>query len=348
MTFYNRNGVLYARINGQRVSTKLKDTKGNRKLFESYAKNDEFFKKFDVKENNIPTVIELCEEVMKEKEKTLKPNSLHTYLCFLNSRIIPFFGKKKVTEIKPIDIKKWYGSFTDRSSVITCEAILKPAFEIAILSEYIATSPFIIKKPKYKDSGYETKPFTHKELQKILDYNHYLIGNFLAIACFTGMRTGELFGLRWSDVDLKNREISIKQQFTKGYLQSPKTKKSKGIIDLPIEALPYFEKQRLKTGLREYIFYSPRNEPFKNTSYVNILLKKILKELNIEERSIYQTRHTFASIRLSMGERIEWVSYMLRHESTDITLKRYFKYIKELDTRRVKLNFDLTQNRHTS
>ena len=73
-----------------------------------------------------------------------------------------------------------------------------------------------------------------------------------------------------------------------------------------------------------------------------------MKELNIEERSIYQTRHTFASIRLSMGERIEWVSYMLRHESTDITLKRYFKYIKELDTRRVELNFDLTQNRHTS
>ena len=53
MTFYNRNGVLYARINGQRISTKLKDTKENRKLFESYAKNDEFFEKFDVKEKSI-------------------------------------------------------------------------------------------------------------------------------------------------------------------------------------------------------------------------------------------------------------------------------------------------------
>lgn len=349
MTFYNRNGVLYARINGQRISTKLKDTKENRKLFESYAKNDEFFKKFNViKNNNIPTVIELCEEVMLEKEKTLKPTSFNTYSCFFKKHIKPFFKEKKVTEIKPIDIKKWYCNFTDKSTLITCEAILKPAFEIAILSEYITTTPFIIKKPKYKDSGYEIKPFTHTELQKVLDYNHELIGNFIAIACFTGMRTGELFGLRWKDVDLKNREISIKQQFTKGYLLTPKTKKSKGIIDLPIEALPYFEKQRLKTGLREYIFYSPRNEPFKNTSYVNILLKQILKELNIEERSIYQTRHTFASIRLSMGERLEWVSFMLRHESSDITLKRYFKYIKELDTIRVNLNFDLAQNRHSS
>ena len=49
MTFYNRKGMLYARINGKRVSTKLKDTKANRKLFESYSKNDEFFKKFNVK-----------------------------------------------------------------------------------------------------------------------------------------------------------------------------------------------------------------------------------------------------------------------------------------------------------
>lgn len=347
MTFYNRNGILYARINGQRISTKLKDTKENRKLFESYAKNDEFFKKFNVVKN-VPTIMELCEEVMREKEKKLKPTSFNTYSCFLKKHIKPFFDKKKITEIKPIHIKKWYDIFTDKSTLITCEAILKPAFEIAILNEYITTTPFIIKKPKMKDSGYEIKPFTHKELQKILNYNHNIIGNFIAIACFTGMRTGEIFGLKWSDIDFKNREISIKRQFTKGYLQSPKTKKSKGIIDLPIEALPYFEKQRLKTGLREYVFYAPKGEPFKNTSYVNILLKQILKELDIEQRSIYQTRHTFASIRLSMGERLEWVSFMLRHESTDITLKRYFKYIKELDTKRVDLNFDLTQNRHSS
>ena len=88
MTFYNRNGVLYARINGQRVSTKLKDTKKNRKLFESYAKNDEFFKKFDVKVDT-PTIIELCEEVLEEKEMTLKATSLRAYLSLLIVELNP-------------------------------------------------------------------------------------------------------------------------------------------------------------------------------------------------------------------------------------------------------------------
>ena len=75
---------------------------------------------------------------------------------------------------------------------------------------------------------------------------------------------------------------------------------------------------------------------------------KILKILDIEDRGIYQTRHTFASIRLTMGEKVEWVSYMLRHENINITLSKYYKYIKELDTKRVTLNFDLTHNQHTS
>ena len=71
MTFYDRKGILYVRINGKRVPTKLEYSKENIKLYKSYAKNEEFFKKFDVIKTS-PTVVELCEEVLKEKEKTLK------------------------------------------------------------------------------------------------------------------------------------------------------------------------------------------------------------------------------------------------------------------------------------
>lgn len=347
MTFFNRNGVLYARINGNRVSTKLKDTKANRKLFLSYAKNDEFFEKFNVN-RDVPSVLDMCEEVLRDKETTLRATSYDTYLSLYKNNIVPYFDKKKVTEIRPIDIKDWYKSFKDRSTVITCEAILKPAFENAILSEYIKTSPMIISKPKYTKSDYKIQPFTRVELQKILNYEDSFMINFIAISCFTGMRTGELFGLRWKDVDFANNKIDINQQITKGKIQEPKTLTSKAVIDLTIEAKPFFEKQRLRTGLREYVFYAPRGELFKSTAYVNILLKQILKDLDIQERSIYQTRHTFASIRLSLGEKTEWVSFMLRHKDVSITLKRYFKYIKELDTKRVDLNFDLTQNQHSS
>ncbi|MCT7549853.1 site-specific integrase [Aliarcobacter butzleri] len=347
MTFYNRNGMLYARINGKRVSTKLEYSKENIKLFKSYAKNEEFFKKFDVMKK-IPTVVDLCKEVLEDKKDTLKRTSYTNYLSMLNSRIIPFFNKRKVTEIKPLDILEFYKTFTDRSALVICEAILRPSFEKAVLGEIINQTPMRISKPKFKDTGYEINPFTKDELQKILDYNDDRLCNFIAISCFTGLRTGEMLGLRWCDVDLNNMTISVKQQFTRCFLQTPKTKKSMSTIELPIEALPFFERQRYKTGLREYVFYSPKNkEPWKSSYYINTLFKEMLRKLDIPERTIYQTRHTFASIRLTMGEKLEWVSYMMRHENTSITLKKYFKYIKELDVKRVDLNFDLTQKRHT-
>ena len=56
MTFYDRKGILYVRINGKRVSTKLEYSKENIKLYKSYAKNEEFFKKFDVIKTS-PTVV---------------------------------------------------------------------------------------------------------------------------------------------------------------------------------------------------------------------------------------------------------------------------------------------------
>ena len=347
MTFYNRSGMLYARIDGKRVSTKLEYSKENIKLFKSYAKNEEFFKKFNVMKG-VPTVVELCKEVLEDKREILKRTSYTNYLSLMNSRIIPFFNKRKVTEIKPLDISNFYKTFTDRSTLVTCEAILRPAFEKAVLGETINQTPMRISKPKFKGSGYEPNPFTKEELQKILDYNDDRLCNFIAISCFTGLRTGEMLGLRWCDVDLKNMTISVKQQFTRCFLLTPKTKKSMSTIELPMEALPFFERQRYKTGLREYVFYSPKNkEPWKSSYYINTLFKEMIIKLDIPVRTIYQTRHTFASIRLSMGERLDWVSYMLRHENTSITLKKYFKYIKELDVKRVDLNFDLTQKRHT-
>ncbi len=94
MTFYDRGGMLYVRINGKRVSTKLEYSKENIKLFKSYAKNDEFFKKFNVM-GNIPTVVELCKEVLEDKKDTLKRTSYTNYLSLLNSRIIPFLIKEK-------------------------------------------------------------------------------------------------------------------------------------------------------------------------------------------------------------------------------------------------------------
>lgn len=343
MKFYNRDGVLYIRIDGKRISTKLKDTAQNRKLVKSNHKNDEFFKRFNVCKS-IPTVNELCMEVLDDKEKDLKPNSFYSYLSLFNTKIKPYFTEP-VPYYEPIHIDTWYKTFTDRSTLTTSEAVLRPAFEKAILKGYIKNTPFIISKPRFKND-YEIKPLNLEELNILLSAKDDFLVNYLGIACFTGLRTGEILGMKWSDIDFEKEKISVNRTATSGRLQSPKTSKSKATIDLPIEALPYFKKQRLRTGLREFIFYSPRGKNILYSSYVNTRFKKFLLLNGIESRTIYQTRHTFASLKLSMGESPEWVSYMLRHKSLNTTYKRYYKYMPRPDEKRVVIELSLTQNRH--
>ena len=348
MKFYTRKGILYARINGKRVSTKLEDTLENRKLFESYTKNDKFFKKFDVKVDT-PTIIELCEEVLKEKEMTLKATSLRAYLSLFNSRIKPYFKNILVTELKPKNVHEWYKTIKDRRTIITCEAILKPAFEKAILFEFIESSPFVIKRPK-TFSEYKIMPFSVDEIKKIIDCSPKRIKNLIAIGFYSGMRTGEILGLKWEDINFKDKTISIKRTITAGIEQLPKTTSSYRVIDMITQCEKHLLEQRRITGLGEYIFVNGDLNHYASSASLGYTWKNILKEADIEYRSIYQLRHSFASNMLSNGENELWVAQMLGHKSSVTTRTKYSKYIKVDREQRTTTFLDYidTKRTHTS
>ena len=102
--------------------------------------------------------------------------TIKAYYSLFESRIIPFFGKKYPHEITPGQIKEWYTTFKDRSTLATCvNGILKLAFENAIIEGYIKTSPFIVSFPAFK-SDYEINPFTLNEIDLILSQKEH---NFL-------------------------------------------------------------------------------------------------------------------------------------------------------------------------
>lgn len=334
MTFINRNNILYISIHGIRKSTKLKYSKENIKKFKSYYQDDEFLEKFNVKKTNVKTLVQCCIDVLEDKEKTLKSSSYDSYFSLFTYHIVPYFKNKLVTEIKPLDINDFYKTFKDKSTLNTCNVILKFAFEKAILSEYIKTSPIIISKPKIQ-SNYVPQPFNMEELKLILNTATGQFLNILGIAFFTGMRIGEIISLKWIDINFVNETIDINSTMYRGRLQTPKTIGSKSIIDLPIEAKTYFLSQRKMTGSKEYLFYTRFNKTYTNPASINFKFYLLLKELNLNQRGIHQARHTFASLKLSYGEQLNWVSFMLRHDSPSFTQKVYYKYIPRKKEKRV-------------
>jgi integrase len=333
MTFSNRNDILYVSINGVRKSTKLKYSKQNIKKFQSYYEDEEFLNNFNVKKD-VPTVLEFCIEILNEKEKELKRNSFRSYLSLYESRIEPYFKNKLIVDIKPIDVLIWYKSFTDASTLNLCNTILKFAFERAIIKGYISTTPFIIKRPKLR-SNYKMNPFTFDEANIIIHKAPDKLKNLLAVAFYTGMRTGEVLGLKWINIDFDTYTIKIDSQMTGGFEDTPKTISSNRVIDMLPQCEYYLKEQFKITSNLNYVFLNSNNKPYKSSNNFQYIWSKLLKDLDIAYRSIYQTRHSFASNMLSNGENPLWVSQMLGHKSLNITLSKYSKFIKTNGTRKI-------------
>ena len=333
MTFINRNGILYVSINGTRKTTKLKYSKQNIKKFQSYYEDEEFFNNFNINKK-APLVLELVEEILNEKEKEVKRNTFRSYLALYESRIKPYFKKIYVLDFKPIDVHTWYKTFKDKSTLNTCDSLLKASFEKAILKGYIQNTPFLIKKPKFK-TDYRINPFSFDEANLIIDNAPVKLKNLLAVAFYTGMRTGEVLGLKWINVNFDTYTIKIDSQMTGGFEDTPKTISSNRVIDMLPQTEFYLKEQFKITNDSKYVFLNSINKPFSSSSSLQYSWNILLKKLNIKKRSIYQTRHTFASNMLSNGEFPLWVSQMLGHKSLNITLEKYSKFIKNDESRKI-------------
>ena len=110
--------------------------------------------------------------------------------------------------------------------------------------------------------------------------------------------------------------------------------------------LPYLENQYLHTGNSgSYVFLNDNKEHFYDIKRIRTThWTKVLKECDLFYRPIYHTRHTFATLMLENREDILWVSNMLGHTDSTMTLSRYAKYVKRDDKKRATFLEDNSKN----
>ena len=121
-----------------------------------------------------------------------------------------------------------------------------------------------------------------------------------------------------------------------GVISTPKTANSIRYIDIIDSLLPYLKEQyKLTAHKNSYVFLNENDENFYDIKRIrNTHWKRVLKECDLNYRPIYHTRHTFATVMLENGEDILWVSNMLGHKDSTMTLSRYARYIKRDDKKR--------------
>ena len=141
----------------------------------------------------------------------------------------------------------------------------------------------------------------------------------------TGLRRGELLGLKWEDIDLAAGIIRVHRQIARingEIVEAPlKTKNSYRIISISPQAIRVLNEQKSKTN-DEYVFPSPNGGPISPDS-VNNMLKRVLERAGISKVRFHDLRHTFATLALQNGVDIKTVSGMLGHFSAGFTLDTY-------------------------
>ncbi|WQV96687.1 site-specific integrase [Helicobacter pylori] len=270
----------------------------------------------------------------------LKQTSINSLENVFNS-IFRVMGLKESDKLKKITqerISRYHENtlkLYKKNTIHNLNANLKSFLEFCQTEGFIEKSPYFAITLKNAKEAKAIDPFSLEEIKTLLENAPTLpLKAFLMVAFFTGARTGEQLALTWEDIDFKEKTITINKSLNElGQITSPKNKPSVREIDLlePVEKI-----------LKELKASEPANKKFvfidmpKRISIFQRHFKKLLKALNLKDRKLYTTRHTFASLMLSQGEEAMWVSKTLGHKDLNTTYKTYSHYIPKQDKERAK------------
>ncbi|HAT7074249.1 TPA: tyrosine-type recombinase/integrase [Legionella pneumophila] len=288
------------------------------------------------------TVGELLREFLEEAKSTKEASTYRGYKRVCEGHLLPIFDKVEIQDLQPAIIRKWIrGLNSTTKTVANILTPLRAVIEQALVDQYIKENPLnsiIVDKllnKETKKSDYKPDPFGVDEINSILNASEGQVRLLFQFAFFTGLRVSELIGLRWEDVDWQNQLIHVEETIVAKESKGPKTEAGVRDVLLLPPALEALEQQKQYTfSQKGRVFYNPQsNKPWETSQQIRrTQWMHILKRAGIRYRNTYQTRHTYASMMLSQGENIMWVSKQLGHVDVEMVIKTYGRWIPDSST----------------
>lgn len=290
------------------------------------------------------------------KKKTVRPNTVRNYSERYYKNIQKVIGKKLLSEVKPIHCQKIFTDMADKgyktSTIYQARISLFNMLEFAKENDVIINNP--CKKSVKSDMG---KPSEKKEalsidVQKL--FLKYAEGNSyenqFRFILQTGLRTGELVGLKWEDIDFENKTLKVQRTMEYRYsvgtwrVGEPKSKSGYRSIPLTDEAIRILKVQKEKNKKikvismewSEQIFLCRKGEPVKNSTYDSALFK-ICDKAEIKRFSMHVLRHTFATRCIEGGMMPKTLQKILGHSNIGITMNLYVHITEEEKQREIDL-----------
>ena len=273
----------------------------------------------------------------------VRPSSHQTYRGYMDNHIGPNIGDIPLERLTSLDLQKLYKKLLTKGRVDRLEAkgqpkslsaktvrnihqILSSALKLAQEQRIILANPAEgCALPKVEHREMKTLPV--EQLQSFLrEARESGVFELYYLELATGLRRGELLGLKWEDIDLERGDLRVRRQISRingEVVEAPlKTKNAYRTLPLAEDTVSVLLEQKKKTGSSPWVFPSPNGGPISPDSVLH-MLHRVLKRAGLPKVRFHDLRHTFATLALQNGVDIKTVSGMLGHFSAGFTLDTY-------------------------
>lgn len=289
------------------------------------------------------TINQITEEWKEEKKKYVKKSTYAAYQLLIQNHIKPYFGdlyevnEEKVQQFVFDKLDAGLSEKTIRDIIIVLKMILKFGIKNGYL-EYAQIDAKFPSKQEKKDLDVLSKADQKKFMEHLR--NNFTFKNLGIFICLsTGMRIGEICGLRWCDVDTVEGVIKVRHTLQRIYIIEGETRHTELLLDTPKNAnsvrdipmsseLLKMLKSLNKVVNENYYVISNDIKPIEPRTYRNYY-KKLCKQLDIPELKFHGLRHSFATRCIESKADYKTVSVLLGHSNISTTLNLYVHPNKE-------------------
>ena len=248
----------------------------------------------------------------------VRPSSHQTYQGYIHNHIQPNIGEIPLEKLTSLDLQKFYKKLLTQGRVDRVEAkgqpkglsaktvrnihqILSSSLKLAQEQRLILTNPAEgCALPRVEHQ--EMKTLTTVQLASFFrEARESGVFELYYLELATGLRRGELLGLKWEDVDLQRGDLRVRRQVSRingDVVEAPlKTKNAYRILPLAEDTVGVLKEQRKKVGNSPWVFPSNNGGPISPDSVLH-MLHRVLKRAGLPKVRFHDLRHTFATLAL--------------------------------------------------
>jgi integrase len=303
------------------------------------------YKAGDYSDPSALTVGDAIADWLESRKPFLSPTTYPGYDIYIRTQIKPSIGRTLIqAKDLPIKISKLYAGMAEKGyahkTIRQVHAILHKFFKDMMRPpmQIIKYNPCdLVELPTQAGEKFQAPDITPKDFIKLLDKakgtRHYMP---VLLAGGLGLRRGEVFALRWSDIDFTKSKVHVAQSsygYHEAKFKGPKSKASDRTFTMPGEISRALREHRAAQkikGIHDLVITMPDGSPVKPAAYSHSFLF-FLRQNKLKHIRFHDLRHFNATMMILQGVDVKTASKRLGHSTVQITLDLYQNVLDSMD-----------------